>query len=71
VLVASLLYFRFRGDRLAAGENGTGSNATPAATELLRRTYGIEGDVFELVVTAESPLVGMTLGEAEALHDAR
>src|SRR5690606_2436689 len=28
------------------------------------------GDVFELVVSAESPLVGMTLGEAEGLHDA-
>jgi di/tricarboxylate transporter len=34
LVVASLLYFRFRGDRLAAGENGTGS-VTPATTELL------------------------------------
>lgn len=72
LVVAALLYFRFRGDRLlAAGENGTGSNATPATTEhYFARTYGIEGEVFELTVTTESPLVGMSLGDAEALHHA-
>jgi hypothetical protein len=30
------------------------------------RTYGISGDVYELTVTADSPLVGMSIGEAEA-----
>src|SRR5690606_1625122 len=29
-----------------------------------------EGDVYELTVTADSPLVGMSLGEAETLHGA-
>jgi di/tricarboxylate transporter len=40
--------------------------ATPARTEsYFAQTYGIEGEVFELTVTAESPLVGMSVGEAE------
>jgi len=71
LLVASLLYFRFHGNRkLADGESG-GENATPASTEgYFARTYGLDGDVYELTVTAESPLVGMTLGEAETLRGA-
>lgn len=39
---------------------------TPARTEsYFARTYGIEGEVMELTVTSESPLVGMAVGEAE------
>ena len=73
LLVASLLYFRFYGNRkLAELETAAGGeNVTPARTDsYFARTYGIEGDVFELTVTTESPLVGMTVAEAESLHDA-
>ncbi|GAB3515414.1 SLC13 family permease [Pseudoxanthomonas daejeonensis] len=72
LLAASLLYFRFYGNRkLAELEDGGGENVTPARTEsYFARTYGIEGDVFELVVSAESPLVGMSVAEAESMHDA-
>jgi len=72
LLAASLLYFRFRGDRKLKEETEQDDGAvTPARTEsYFASTYGIEGDVFELTVTAESPLVGMSLGEAEAMHDA-
>lgn len=69
LLIASLLYFRYYGDRKLRDETET--IVTPARTEsYFANTYGIEGDVFELIVTAESPLVGMSLGEAEAMHDA-
>jgi len=69
LLIASLLYFRYYGDKKLREETET--NVTPARTEsYFANTYGIEGDVFELIVTAESPLVGMSLGEAEAMHDA-
>lgn len=69
LLLASLLYFRYYGDRKLKDETET--SVTPARTEsYFANTYGIEGDVFELLVTAESPLVGMSLGEAEAMHDA-
>lgn len=71
LLAAALAYFHFRGNRkLEELRDGDGS-VTPARTQsYFASAYGIEGDVFELVVTAESPLVGMTFGEAEAIHDA-
>ncbi|KGM55260.1 potassium transporter TrkA [Lysobacter daejeonensis GH1-9] len=69
LLAGSLAYFHFRGGKLEREDDGTG--ATPARTQsYFAKAYGIEGDVYELTVTAESPLVGMSLGEAEALHNA-
>ena len=44
---------------------------TPGRTETyFAETYGIDGEVIELTVTAESPLVGMSVGEAEQLRGA-
>ena len=64
LLVMGLIYFRFFGRRLLGGL--TDKNVTPARTEsYYAKTYGISGDVFELTVTSESPLVGMSIGEAE------
>lgn len=69
LLASALAYFHFRGNRLLRGDGE--ANVTPARTEsYFANTYGIEGDVYELTVTADSPLVGMTFGEAEAIHDA-
>ncbi|MGV8961010.1 MAG: SLC13 family permease [Stenotrophomonas sp.] len=72
LVLASVLYFRFHGDRvLAREETELNGGTTPARTDsYFAQTYGIEGDVFELLVTAESPLVGMTVGEAETLYNA-
>lgn len=69
LLLASLLYFRFFGDRLLRDD--AGEAVTPARTQsYFAKAYGIDGDVFELTVTADSPLVGMPVGEAELLHGA-
>ena len=69
LLAAGLLYFHFFGARLLRGDSDKG--VTPARTQsYFANTYGIEGEVFELTVSADSPLVGMSLGEAEALHGA-
>ena len=69
LLAAALAYFHFFGNRQLQGESD--KNVTPAGTQTyFARSYGIDGDVFELTVTAESPLVGMTFGEAESMHDA-
>ena len=69
LLGASLLYFRFFGDRLLADDSDKG--VTPARTQsYFANAYGIEGEVFELTVGADSPLVGMSVGEAEGLHGA-
>jgi di/tricarboxylate transporter len=53
--------------------DGEGANdaVTPARTEsYFAQAYGIEGEVFELTVGSESPLVGMSIGEAESQRDA-
>ncbi len=69
LLVAALAYFHFFGDRMLHEDDGKG--VTPARTQsYFANAYGIEGDVYELTVTADSPLVGMSLGEAETLHGA-
>ena len=72
LLAAALLYFRFFGDRkLTRAEDRSDNGQTPARTEsYFAKAYGIEGEVFELAVTTESPLVGMTVGEVENLFDA-
>ncbi|WP_024889474.1 SLC13 family permease [Luteimonas huabeiensis] len=69
LLAFGLAYFHFFGARVM--REGKDASVTPGRTQsYFARTYGIEGDVYELTVTAESPLVGMTFGEAESLHDA-
>jgi len=69
LLGAALVYFRLFGAKLFGDIADKGT--APARTEsYFARTYGIEGEVFELTVTAESDLVGMSIGEAETLADA-
>ncbi len=44
---------------------------TPGRTEsYFAETYGIVGETAELTITAESPLVGMSIGEVEQLYGA-
>ncbi len=65
LLAAGLIYFRLFGKRLLGKLDDR--NVTPERTEsYYAKTYGISGDVYELTVTSESPLVGMSIGEAEA-----
>jgi di/tricarboxylate transporter len=69
LLVAGLAYFHFFGSKRI--DDSYDKGVTPARTQsYFASVYGIEGDVYELTVSADSPLVGMSLGEAEALHDA-
>jgi di/tricarboxylate transporter len=69
LLAASLAYFHFWGGRgLREDEDEA---VTPARTQsYFARAYGIDGDVVELTVGADSPLVGMSVGEVETLHGA-
>jgi len=71
LLATSLAYFHWFGDKRLREKEETGGGATPARTQsYFAKTYGIEGDVYELTVSADSPLVGMSIGEAEALRGA-
>ncbi len=67
LLAASLAYFHFFGSKLLRDDEDEA--VTPARTQsYFARAYGIEGEVYELTVTADSPLVGMSVGEAEAVQ---
>jgi di/tricarboxylate transporter len=69
LLIAGLGYFHFFGSKRI--DDSYDKGVTPARTQsYFASVYGIEGDVYELTVTADSPLVGMSLGETETLHDA-
>lgn len=72
LVAVSLLYFRWYGSRRLTQElDQAGSQTTPARTEsYFAKAYGIEGDVYELTVTADSPLVGMTVADVEGIHGA-
>ncbi|RCS29866.1 SLC13 family permease [Rhodanobacter denitrificans] len=64
-------YFYFFGHRLLPGHEDERLKVTPGRTEsYFAETYGIVGETAELTVTAESPLVGMSIGEVEQLHGA-
>jgi len=70
LLAASLAYFHFFGSKLLR-EDDQDEAVTPARTQsYFARAYGIDGEVCELTVSADSPLVGMSVGEAEGLHGA-
>ena len=58
LLGLGLLYFRFR--KYLWFNEDLGSNVSPSTPEhYFASAYGIEGDVYELVVTPESGLVGI------------
>jgi di/tricarboxylate transporter len=66
-----VVYFYFFGRKLLPGHEDERLKVTPGRTETyFAETYGIGGEAAELTVTAESPLVGMSIGEAESLHEA-
>ena len=68
LLATGILYFLTIGKWLLP-DNKIESSAAPALTKTyFADTYGIEGDVYELLVTVDSPLVGMQVGDAEELE---
>lgn len=68
LLATGILYFLTFGKWLLPDKK-IESSAAPALTKTyFADTYGIEGDVYELLVTVDSPLVGMQVGDAEKLE---
>ncbi|HET7358856.1 MAG TPA: SLC13 family permease [Rhodanobacteraceae bacterium] len=69
--VAGVLYFYLFARKLLPVREDDRQKVTPGRTEsYFAETYGIVGDTAELTVTAESPLVGMSVAEVEQLHQA-
>ena len=70
LLSVSLLFMVFIGRRLLPRTHGK-RPASPGRTKnYFAEVYGITGDVYELLVTVDSPLVGMRISEAEMLDGA-
>ena len=71
LLLAGLAYFALFTRRLLPSDEEDRQKVTPGRTETyFAETYGIDGEVLELTVTADSPLVGMSVGEVEQLRGA-
>ena len=71
LLLVGIGYFAFFTRRVMPDDSEERPKVTPGRTEsYFADTYGIEGEVIELTVTADSPLVGMSIGEAEMLERA-
>jgi di/tricarboxylate transporter len=69
LLIAGLAYFYFGWQRLLPGETEP-QRVVPRSTDrYFADTYGIAGEVVELVVTGESDLVGITVSELERRPD--
>ncbi|KAA9131070.1 SLC13 family permease [Marinihelvus fidelis] len=70
LLASGILYFLLLG-RWLLPVHEIPSHGAPARTSAyFAETYGIEGEVYELLVTVDSPMVGMSVGDAEALPGA-
>jgi di/tricarboxylate transporter len=65
LLIAGLWYYRYPGRKWLREEDA--GVVTPGRVEsYFAQAYGIQGEICELTVGADSPLVGMSVGEAEA-----
>jgi di/tricarboxylate transporter len=70
LLISGILYFLIAGKFLLP-QSRIKSTGAPAKTKsYFSDTYGIEGDLYELLVTVDSPLVGMTIADAEQMEGA-
>ena len=70
LLAAALLYFLILGRTLLPTEQKKRSASPGRTKSYFADVYGIEGDVYEMLVTVDSPLVGMRIAEAERLEGA-
>jgi len=69
--ITGVLFFWLFTRKLLPEREDERQKVTPGRTEsYFAETYGIVGETAELTVTAESPLVGMSIGEAEQLYGA-
>ncbi|GAB6042136.1 SLC13 family permease [Endothiovibrio diazotrophicus] len=66
LLVAGILYFALFGHLVLPAGHSDQHHENPESTmHYFRDLYDVEGDIFELEIPYDSPLVGLTVGEAE------
>jgi len=70
MLSSGILYFLLVGKWLLPTPKVKATGAPSKTESYFADVYGIEGDVYELLVTVDSPLVGMTIADAERMTGA-
>ncbi len=70
LLAAGLIYFMVAAPIMLPRGNVKRSASPSRTKNYFADVYGIKGDVYEMVVTVDSPLVGMRIAEAENLSGA-
>ncbi len=70
LLTVGILYFLVGGKYLLPEQKERSTGAPAKTKSYFAGVYGIKGDVFELLVTVDSPLVGMKISEAEKMEGA-
>jgi len=70
LLASGIVYFLLGGRFLLPKFKEKSMGAPSRTKSYFADVYGIKGDIFELLVTVDSPLVGMKIGDAEQLDGA-
>jgi di/tricarboxylate transporter len=70
LLATGIVYFLVVGSFLLPKPKEKATGAPAKTKTYFADVYGIEGDLFELLVTVDSPLVGMTIADAEEMEGA-
>lgn len=70
LLISGILYFLIAGKFLLPQPKVKATGAPSKTKSYFADVYGIEGDMYELLVTVDSPLVGMTVADAEEMEGA-
>lgn len=70
LLASGIIYFLVLGRFLLPKHEEKAPGNRARTKSYFADVYGIKGDIFELLVTVDSPLVGMKIGDAEKLEGA-
>ncbi len=70
LLTSGILYFALAGKFLLPSITEKASGVPAKTQSYFADVYGIKGDIYELLVTVDSPLVGMTIADAEKMEGA-
>ena len=70
LLASGILYFLVVGKFLLPKPREKATGAPAKTKTYFADVYGSEGDMYELLVTVDSPLVGMTIADAEEMEGA-
>ena len=70
LLISGIIYFLIVGKFLLPEPRVKATGAPSKTKTYFADVYGIEGDMYELLVTVDSPLVGMTVADAEEMEGA-